>query len=150
MGASQSIYNITDIWKLTDRQLQLVLTTKNQRLSEDRNFDRTVVATILYNDNKLDSDSATLVEHPMFNELMLNVIIPDPYKGIKFDPFNSVTQIIYQLNLQYVVTVLQKEEKEVISDRKEFSKYFDNYFDELKLADLVFSYRYFGTNPVLK
>jgi len=65
----KTLYSIVDVWNLDDQQLQSILAAKNQKLSGKnlRDFDRTVVATIIYNEGKLDAESALLVEHPMFN-----------------------------------------------------------------------------------
>ena len=62
--------NISEIWEMDDNQLQLILVIKNQSLSDNRNFDRTVVAMILYNEGRLDAESVRLVELPVFNFMM--------------------------------------------------------------------------------
>ena len=102
--------NISDIWDLSNERLHrlAVLVTKNQNLSDNRNFDRTVVTTILYNDGKIDIESSLLVEHPIFNEIM-----SEPLRKYR----NSINILI-----QNKVIVLQPEE--AISGPKIFSKLF--------------------------
>ena len=126
--------NISEIWEFSNEQLQTILTTKNQRLSEDKNFDQTVVATILYNDGKLDAESMLLVENPKFNEIMGET--------------SDHTYDIFRLTNQLPVITLQN--KETISNSKEFKALFTDYFDELELSDIVFEARNIGINLVSK
>jgi len=116
--------NISEIWKLSDDQLQSIMVTKNQSLSDNRNFDRTVVATILYNEGRLDAKSMLLIEHPKFNEIMS--------KDYNFG--------IGELTILLHSTTLQKQE--VIGNSKDFQLLFIDYFDELGLTDIVFENYY--------
>jgi len=135
----EAVHSISDIWSLTDQQLQSILATKNKVPSSNRNFDRTVAATILYNEKQLDAESMVLVQHPKFNSVMINPIIP-------------YSDAIKLLEL-YKIIVLQKE-KDIIRD--EFDKYFDDFFVEMgvdyyqpnvkMIFDTISKYFYFYVN----
>ena len=58
--------NLEEIWSLKDTSLELILNLEDKNLSDNRNFDRILAATILYNNDKLTPKSRTLVSSPLF------------------------------------------------------------------------------------
>ena len=64
--------DILEIWKLNDTGIASILKANNLSLSLNRNYDKVLASTILYNEGKLDARSSEIVQMPIFNEMMSN------------------------------------------------------------------------------
>ena len=62
--------DLTEIWSLNDSQLEIFLSLKGQKLTNNKNFDRVVASVILYNEGQLETKSQQLVENPKFSDIM--------------------------------------------------------------------------------